>query len=1117
MVRVDNGILAAARADAERGTTRLTLDIAEGVALEAIVDHTAPTLTGYSLSGRIASGGAITWVVHDERVTGTIWTPVANYDVLPQTGGIHAIRKVDHSTARPFGEPLAVDVDHRRPPLAEASGDDGSRADVLVLWTPAARDAAGGQSSIRTAIDLYVATTNDALRNSGTNLQIRLVAAEEVAYTEVKGSSRTDLVRLRGTTDGHMDAIHARRDTLRADLVSLITDNTGVAGIAYTMNHLSDGFAPFAFSVVAYTTSPTFAAMTFAHELGHNMGLAHDRFVTSANSAHAFARGYVNAQAFVAGAAADACWTTLMAYRNRCYRNGFAVATRVPYFSTPRRRYPADGGDALGVPKTSDVDGYDGPADAALAIEQVRRTVANFRFETQADDGDTTATATAVPAASSTLFAALDENDADHFRIQLTQASSLRVASEGGVDTAGALLSAEGVTLAEDDDGGYRHNFLIERTLAAGTYFIKVTGNNSAVGSYGLVVLRRPITATDDHGDTAASSTIVAIPSTTAATLADARDVDTFRFELSERRLVEATTSGALDTVGALRIDGDLLKDAVGGDETFVDDDSGPAGNFKIVGKLDAGVYRLAVRGWDGAHGTTTLRVSFGIGADDHGDSPAAATALTLPARVAGAIEVLFDLDVFRIEVAKRGLLRLATEGGTDTFGTLTAADGSTIASNDDAPDNWPNFAIGAHVEPGIYFLRLRGWHTTTGPYLLTASLNTAPVAARALPDLSLAPAATRGVDVSGAFRDPEGAALDYAARSSAEAVARATASGATVTVIAGSAGSATVTVTATDPGGLSATQSFTVTVQTPNQPPLVGRELADLTLAPAATADVALGGAFRDPEGADLVYAVRSSVEAVASVTASGATATVTARSAGEATVTVTATDPGGLSATQSFAVTVRTPNQPPSVGRGLADLTLAPAATADVALGGAFRDPEGADLVYAVRSSVEAVASVTASGATATVTARSAGEATVTVTATDPDGLAASQSFVVTVAAPPTIRRIAPLQLAANGESADVNLAETFEASPGGAPLTFSATSTAPALASVTVLDSLLTVMANGDGAAGNLEARVTATDIRGLSATLAIHVEVSPTQRLLRRWLIELLKEQRGGPPG
>ena len=70
-------------------------------------------------------------------------------------------------------------------------------------------------------------------------------------------------------------------------------------------------------------------------------------------------------------------------------------------------------------------------------------------------------------------------------------------------------------------------------------------------------------------------------------------------------------------------------------------------------------------------------------------------------------------------------------------------------------------------------------------------------------------------VDVAGAFRDPEGDALTYAASSSAAAVATASASGAVVTITPVGEGEATITVTATDTAGsnTSATQRFTATV----------------------------------------------------------------------------------------------------------------------------------------------------------------------------------------------------------------------------------------------------------------------------------------------------------------
>ena len=68
--------------------------------------------------------------------------------------------------------------------------------------------------------------------------------------------------------------------------------------------------------------------------------------------------------------------------------------------------------------------------------------------------------------------------------------------------------------------------------------------------------------------------------------------------------------------------------------------------------------------------------------------------------------------------------------------------------------------------------------------------------------------------DVSPYFSDPDGDVLAYTATSSNTGLATASVSGSTVTVTGVAEGSATITVTATDPAGLSATQSFDVTIQ---------------------------------------------------------------------------------------------------------------------------------------------------------------------------------------------------------------------------------------------------------------------------------------------------------------
>ena len=70
-------------------------------------------------------------------------------------------------------------------------------------------------------------------------------------------------------------------------------------------------------------------------------------------------------------------------------------------------------------------------------------------------------------------------------------------------------------------------------------------------------------------------------------------------------------------------------------------------------------------------------------------------------------------------------------------------------------------------------------------------------------------------VDVSAAFVDPDGDALSFTASSSAPQVVTASVTGAFVMLATARDGAATLRVMATDPGGLSAVQSLTVTVDT--------------------------------------------------------------------------------------------------------------------------------------------------------------------------------------------------------------------------------------------------------------------------------------------------------------
>ncbi|MYA07023.1 MAG: PKD domain-containing protein [Holophagales bacterium] len=252
--------------------------------------------------------------------------------------------------------------------------------DVAVFYTPGAREAAGGQSGIESVIDLMVAETNQAYMDGGVQQRIALVAREETAYVE-STSSLVDLTRFTRPADGHMDEVHVIRDIVGADLVHLIVGRATVGGVTWPVPR-----ADRAFGLTRHNGGGVF----FAHELGHNMGLSHDRYVQCQTAScgstphQPYGFGYVNQQAFVTGAPASARWRTIMSYENQCFDEGVACELLLRFSSPSQTR----GGDALGVQGERDAPDLAGPADAVRVLGEMRHTVAAFREKRTAPDPD---------------------------------------------------------------------------------------------------------------------------------------------------------------------------------------------------------------------------------------------------------------------------------------------------------------------------------------------------------------------------------------------------------------------------------------------------------------------------------------------------------------------------------------------------------------------------------------------------------------------------------------------------------------------------------------------------------------------------------------------------------
>ena len=407
LVRIDFGQLDAARAVAGQSAedlTPLTLNLFDDTVLTAHVESTAPTASGYALSGRLIGEpfGMMTLIVNGTVVAGTVRTLEATWRIRTAGAGMYRIRQVDLSTLAPGGEPLverapvndepagdgaAVPLEGEAPARA-ANGEgplvdmvdvttvDGPAVDIIVFYTPEAREHEGGKAEIEATIDLFVTETNRAYADSGVLQRLNLVRQEELDYFE-EGDLRDDLGRFVAPSDGYMDDVNALRDAYAADLMHLVTlsdaesegDPCGLAVMIVSPGSVQD---------TSSATSVACGAMTFAHELGHNMGLQHDRYTAHdgfLDVPYPYSAGYVNQRAFETDAPASSRWRTVMAYNGQCAKAGFNC-TQLFRFSNPDQTYA---GDPLGVPGDEPSDAVDGPADARRSLNNLRWQISNFR------------------------------------------------------------------------------------------------------------------------------------------------------------------------------------------------------------------------------------------------------------------------------------------------------------------------------------------------------------------------------------------------------------------------------------------------------------------------------------------------------------------------------------------------------------------------------------------------------------------------------------------------------------------------------------------------------------------------------------------------------------------
>jgi hypothetical protein len=319
---------------------------------------------GVIWSGTVDGGGGAILVVAQGTVAGFVESGGHHYLIDPAGGHRHVLRELkasafpkDRHIARP-DKPVAP-----KTPVAPAAPEATSvvYVDLLVAYTAAAKASmTSSGATVPQMVDRDIAIMNRGLAASSLPFRMRRVGMAGVSstYNENTASPTQPLSDLTSSNVANFAAIRSKRNTVHADMVALYIRQNPInyCGVAWVNVPPS---ASWAFGVVdAYCVG----TVTLAHELGHAMGLNHDRYVEAPASAAYYNYGFVS----TAGNFRD-----IMSYSDKCQAVLHRDCPVLTYYSKPEKTI---NGVRAGIPK-----GTSGAADASRWLREKAAIIAAFR------------------------------------------------------------------------------------------------------------------------------------------------------------------------------------------------------------------------------------------------------------------------------------------------------------------------------------------------------------------------------------------------------------------------------------------------------------------------------------------------------------------------------------------------------------------------------------------------------------------------------------------------------------------------------------------------------------------------------------------------------------------
>ena len=299
--------------------------------------------------------------------------------------------------------------------------------------------------------------------------------------------------------------------------------------------------------------------------------------------------------------------------------------------------------------------------------------------------------ATSLTLGSSLAGRIATRDDVDYFKVQVREFGVLTIyttddvfSNRGG--TKGTLEDSSGSQLTTRSGG----NFRIEHLVTPGTYYVKVGGTPYYYFDY---IIHASFEAVD-HRDLPLGGSL-------AGQIAARDDVDYFEVQVPKAGVLTIYTTGNLYLRGTLKNSSNVGR--------------GSGENFRIERFVPSGTYYVKVEGVGSNTGAYTIHARFE--ADDHSDTRLGATSLPLGGSLAGQIATRDDVDYFKVQVPKAGVLTIYTTGNLNTRGTLQ--DG---LATDDNGGSGENFRIERTVGAATYYVKVEGVGSNTGAYTIHTS-----------------------------------------------------------------------------------------------------------------------------------------------------------------------------------------------------------------------------------------------------------------------------------------------------------------------------------------------------------------------------------------------------------